>query len=215
MIFDNNRRWCANVELFLTLFPDMRILCCVRNPAAIVDSLERLIRAHPLAVSAITGGESNQTVYERVRRYMLPDGLVGFALHALRTAWYGAHRDRLILVRYDDLCRFPAETMADIHKLLGEKPFKYDFEALSPFLALKSSTHAWGPPAYTILRRRSYTRRERRFCPRIFSKPSRNPFGTLRKKQPTLYSVARDHLKGHLCRSQAHINTIETRLATS
>ena len=154
VIFDNNRRWCANVELLMTLFPDMRILCCVRNPAAIVDSLERLIRSHPLAVTAITGGESNQTVYERVRRYMLPDGLVGFALHALRTSWYGPHRDRLILVRYDDLARFPAETMADIHKLLGEKPFKYDFEAIEPIPGTKEFDARLGTPGLHDLKKK-------------------------------------------------------------
>ena len=154
IIFDNNRRWSANLELLLMLFPDMRILCCVRHPAHIVDSLERLIRAHPLAVSAITGGESNQSVYERVRRYMLPDGLVGFALHALRTAWYGAHRDRLILVRYDDLCRFPAETMADIHKLLGEDPHKYDFDNIRPLHGTKEFDARLGTPGLHDLKKK-------------------------------------------------------------
>ena len=169
VIFDNNRRWCANVELLLTLFPDMRILCCVRNPAAIVDSLERLIRSHPLAVTAITGGESNQTVYERVRRYMLPEGLVGFALHALRMAWFGPHRDRLLLVRYDDLARFPAETLADIHKLLGEKPFKYDFEAIEPIPGTKEFDARLGTPGLHDLKKKvMYKERTSVLPPDIF-----------------------------------------------
>ena len=97
-------------------------------------------------MSAITGGESNLTVYERTKRYLLPDGVLGFALHALRMAWYGAHRDRLILVRYDDLCRFPAETMADIHKLLGEKPFTYDFNAIETISGVKEFDARLGTP---------------------------------------------------------------------
>ena len=154
VIFDNNRRWCANIELLLTLFPDMRILACVRHPAHIMDSFERLLCAHPLAVSAITGGNSNMNVYERARWYLTPDGVLGYALNALRMAWYGAHRDRLILVRYDDLCRFPKETLADVHKLLGEKPFKYDFENIEPISGTKEFDARLGTPGLHDLKKK-------------------------------------------------------------
>lgn len=130
VVFDNNRRWTNNVGLLLQLFPEARIICCVRHPAHIVDSLERLLQRHPLALSAIIGAEANRTVYSRTAAYLAADGVVGFALQALRTAWYGEHRDRCILVRYDDLARFPNETMADLHTLLGEPTFEYDFGAV-------------------------------------------------------------------------------------
>lgn len=146
LVFDNNRRWCANIDLLLKLFPDMRILCCVRHPAHIVDSLERLQNKHPLTLSAITGARSNMTVYQRVQLYMGPENLVGFGLHALRTAWYGPHRDRLILVRYDDLARFPDDTLADIHKLLGEKPFTYNFNKIEPIPGAKEFDDRIGTP---------------------------------------------------------------------
>ena len=65
VVFDNNRRWCANAALLDVIYPDSKIICCVRSPAAIVDSFERLFRANPFALSVIYGGVSNLTVYER------------------------------------------------------------------------------------------------------------------------------------------------------
>jgi sulfotransferase len=152
VVFDNNRRWCANVDLLAKVFPDAKIICCVRHPAHIVDSLERIFRTHPLSLSTIIEGQSNLTVYNRVRTYMDPVGVLGFALHALRTAWYGEHRNRLILVRYEDLCRFPAATMADIHKALGEKPFTYDFDAIKPIDGTEEFDARLGAPGLHSLK---------------------------------------------------------------
>ena len=47
IVFDTNRRWCANMSLILKLFPDAYVICCVRDPVAIVDSIERLLQQHP------------------------------------------------------------------------------------------------------------------------------------------------------------------------
>jgi sulfotransferase len=146
VVFDNNRRWCANLDLLATLYPDCKVLCCVRPASHIVDSLERLLRKHPLALSAIIGGDSNLTVYQRVNTYMSPDGVVGFALQALRTAWYGEHRHRIVLIRYDQFCRFPRETLDDIHEILGETQFNYDFEHISTLPGTQAFDERIGTP---------------------------------------------------------------------
>ena len=31
IVFDSNRRWCANMALALAMFPDAWVLCCVRD----------------------------------------------------------------------------------------------------------------------------------------------------------------------------------------
>jgi sulfotransferase len=128
--FDNNRRWCANIALLHELFPESRIVCCVRDPVAIVESFERLFQANPLALSMIHEGNSNTNVYDRVNVMMRQQGVLGFAWNSLRSAFYGEHRDKLLLVEYADLCRHPAIVMREISAALGLPPFDYDFNCL-------------------------------------------------------------------------------------
>lgn len=132
VVFDNNRRWCANVALLTNLYPRSRIICCMRQPAEIVDSFERLFQAHPLNLSVIPGARANTTVYERAAAIMKPDGVVGFALNAFRSAYFGDLREQLILVEYSDLCRYPGLTMANLHKELRLAHFNYDFNKIEP-----------------------------------------------------------------------------------
>ena len=44
VIFDTNRGWTTKLSALVELFPGAKIICCVRNPAWILDSVERLIR---------------------------------------------------------------------------------------------------------------------------------------------------------------------------
>ena len=64
-VFDTNRRWCAYISTLSVLFPTCKVIACVRSPRAIIDSFERLVRAHPLEISHIIGAP-NTTVYERL-----------------------------------------------------------------------------------------------------------------------------------------------------
>src|ERR1700693_4104490 len=87
VVFDNNRRWCANVPLLMELYPQSRVICCLRHPAAIIDSFERLFQKNPFDLSAAYGSQANLTVHSRVAELMGPSGVVGFALNAFRGAF--------------------------------------------------------------------------------------------------------------------------------
>jgi len=127
VVFDNNRRWCSHMALLLKVFPEMRVVCCVRPIPHIIDSTEQLFHKFPMVVSNIYGNTPNTTVYDRVRLLMKPGGLVGYAYDALRTAYFGPHRDRLIIMEYADLARDPAKTMRRVHDELNMPHFEYDF----------------------------------------------------------------------------------------
>jgi sulfotransferase len=132
VVFDNNRRWTANAALLRQVFPGAKIICCMRHPAAVVDSFERLFRSHPLSLSKIYGARANLTVYDRTSAIISSDGVLGFALNAFRDAFFGPDKDALVIVNYDDLCRFPERVLADIHLAIDLKPFAYDFTKIEP-----------------------------------------------------------------------------------
>lgn len=125
--FDTSRLWCAKLPLLHRLYPAARVICCVRDVASIVDSLERLVQRNPLQPSGIFGFEGGGTLYSRVEGIGGGTGLVGFAWNALREAFYGPHTDRLLLVTYDTLTRNPQRAMAAIYQAIGQPLFQHDF----------------------------------------------------------------------------------------
>jgi sulfotransferase len=128
VVFDTNRAWCTKLPALVQLFPAARIICCVRHIGWIMDSIERLVRHNAFELSGMFGFEPGFTVYTRVNRLACSDGLVGYALDALREGFYGEEAARLILVEYQALARSPRETLQHLYTMLGEVYFEHDFD---------------------------------------------------------------------------------------
>lgn len=131
VVFDTNRTWCARLPALAELFPDARVVCMVRHLSWIMDSIERQHIRNPFELSGLFGFEPGGTVYTRATRVASSDGMVGYALDALREACFGDFADRLILIDYQSLTRAPAATMQQLYAFLGEKPFAHDFDRVS------------------------------------------------------------------------------------
>jgi sulfotransferase len=129
VIFDTNRGWTAKLPALMRLFPDAKLICCVRDVAWVMDSMERQFRNNAFENTRLfnTPGE-RATVYTRVEALAHANRLVGFAWHALREACYSEFADRLVLVEYDLLTARPAEVFKLIYQFLGEKPYAHDFQ---------------------------------------------------------------------------------------
>ncbi|MEG4440224.1 sulfotransferase [Microcoleus sp. AT9_B5] len=66
VIFDTNRLWCSKLPLIQELFPGSKVICCVRNIAWIMDSIELLIRRNVFDVSRLFNSpQERATVYSR------------------------------------------------------------------------------------------------------------------------------------------------------
>jgi sulfotransferase len=126
LIFDTSRVWTAHVATLGKLFPEARVICCIRNPAWIVDSVERLVQRNSLLVPRMFGPECT-TVYARAESLM-KNGFINIPLHSLLQAWHGDEACRLIAVHYDSLTERPRETMRRLYDALGEKYYSHDFE---------------------------------------------------------------------------------------
>ena len=70
--FDTSRGWTARIDLLARLFPEARMICCVRPIPWIIDSVERLLRRNPFQLSKIFGFEQGGTVYSRADGLMSP-----------------------------------------------------------------------------------------------------------------------------------------------
>jgi sulfotransferase len=152
IVFDTNRRWCADIALLAHLFPKSRVIACVRQPAHVIDSFERLFKKHPTYVSTIFKSKTTGTVYDRVPIMMQTDGVVGYAYNALREAFYGPFSDRLILVEYVNLASAPKQTMSWLHSMLQMPDFEYDFDHIKQIPDVEEFDRSIGTPGLHALK---------------------------------------------------------------
>ena len=128
VIFDTNRMWCARLPLLRELFPDAKVLCCVRNVAWIMDGFERLVRRNAFEPSRLFGTpDERATVYSRTEALAHRDRVVGCAYSALKEAYYGEHSEHLLLIDYDILTAKPEACLRLVYRFLGEDWFPHDF----------------------------------------------------------------------------------------
>ena len=127
VIFDTNRTWTARTPLIMHLFPNSRIICCVREIGWIIDSIECMLAKNPLQVSRIFNFQPGASVYARVEAMMNSDsGLIGLPWSTLREAWFGAHAGQLVLLRYSSLVGEPGRVLSELYKLIDEPFFEHD-----------------------------------------------------------------------------------------
>jgi sulfotransferase len=128
VVFDTNRLWTARLPALLRIFPDAKVTCTVRNVAAIMDSIERLLRANPLLPSRLFGDDERANVYTRTDALSQRNRLVGAPWTCLKEAFYGPDAASLLVVDYEYLARAPAKVIELIYQFIGEAPFDHDFE---------------------------------------------------------------------------------------
>lgn len=127
VIIDTHRDWCARLGLIDTIFPAAKVICCVRDPIWIMDSLERLIVRDPILSSHLVPIGKRATQHDRLDHLLSADGVFGYAWRVLIEAFHGPFANRLILVDYDYLARYPKATLATLTRELGLPAHDYDF----------------------------------------------------------------------------------------
>ena len=131
VVLDTNRFWCSKMGAIAKLFPEARVIVCVRDLPWILDSFERILRREPLLVSKMFRPRDAATVYTRVGSLASGLGTVGFAWNAVQEAFWGEDANRLLVVDYEALAREPARTIKCIYDALGLPAFDHDFENVS------------------------------------------------------------------------------------
>lgn len=129
VVFDTNRLWTARMPLLAGLFPQAKVIACVRDVSWVMDSIERRVRANPYHFTRLFGPQNQGTVYSRVESLMNHEAMVGRAWTGLKEAFYGEQADKLLIVDYDLLSRTPHKVLPLIYQFIEEPYFEgHDFD---------------------------------------------------------------------------------------
>lgn len=175
VVFDTNRLWCAKMSGLTQLFPESKVICCVRDVGWIMDSIERLVRRNAFEPSGMFGYEAGGTVFSRIGAVASSDGLVGYALDALKDGFFGEQAPNMILVEYEALVRHPARALRAIYDFIGEPWFAHDFDNVE-YDADEFDLALGAPGLHTIRRKVEFIARDTVLPPQLFQRFANDMF---------------------------------------
>ena len=126
--FNTNRGWAAHTPMVRNIWPNSKIILCVRDIPWILDSLERINEKNPLTLKGVYGGQDLISVYERTHTVMNIGGFVNAPLACTKQAIYSNEKDMICVVDYDMITKNPEATMRQLYQFLGEPYFNHDFD---------------------------------------------------------------------------------------
>lgn len=185
VVFDTNRSWCTKMRHLKELFPNGKVIACVRHVSWIIDSIEQLIRTNAFQPSAIFSYQPGGTVYSRAEGLANGEGMVGHAYNALKEAFYGDRTDNLMLLRYETLTSDPARAIAAVYDFIGEPAYGHDFDNIS-YQADEFDLRAGTPGLHTVRKKVAVRERTSVLPPDVFRRfesdvfwldPALNPRG--------------------------------------
>ena len=126
-IFDTSRSWTRNTSVLKQIFPDTKVLCCVRNVDEIINSFEKLWTHNPLYCKQINDFTYSQNIFERsdeiYNRFIIPH-------YTSLKEGIAKNPEMIHFVEYESLCKFPEKTMKDIYNFIEIDYHSHDFNQL-------------------------------------------------------------------------------------
>ncbi len=130
IVVDTSRAWTKKTTLLKSLFPDTKILCCVRDIVDILNSFETIFKKNPLYTNTLIEEDLKHHVFSRC------DAMMDNKKGIITTNWlnlqegYYTNPEMIYFVDYKNLCKNPETTMKEIYKFLNIPFYTHDFENL-------------------------------------------------------------------------------------
>ena len=129
--FNTNRGWCADTTLLKSLYPNFKMIVCLRDVPWILDSFEQLNAKNPYTVKPLYHHQMLGTVYERCGMLMgnMPNfgGYVAGPLANVKQSMFCNERQHICYVEYDTLVKYPQLVLPQIYQFLDEPWYEHDF----------------------------------------------------------------------------------------
>lgn len=127
VIFDTNRMWTNLLPQLKDLYPYTKVICCVRDINWIIDSFDRLHQKNPYHISSVFPKNADMNVYVRSSSLMSEGGVVKLPYDSLKSAMCGMHKDMIMFVEYEMLCKNPEGVMKALYNFIDQPYYEHDF----------------------------------------------------------------------------------------
>lgn len=130
IVIDKDRGWISILPLVESVLQkQIKIIVCVRNPAEILTSFEKLRKDNPIFYPRVDSFlKENTNIASRAYYYSSPEGPLGMAHRNLKDAVTMGYLDRLLFVDYNKYCSTPKAQTKRIYDFLELPYFDHDFQ---------------------------------------------------------------------------------------
>ena len=128
VIFDSSRGWTKNTSLVQELFPNTKILCCVRDIVWIINSFEIINNKSPFYTNTLVKQELSDNVFSRSDGMMDNNGGVIAGPWISLQEGFALNPEMIYFVEYDNLCKNPENEMKNIYNFLEQPYYSHDFD---------------------------------------------------------------------------------------
>lgn len=129
--FNTNRGWAADTALLEDLYPDFKMIVCLRDIPWILDSFELLNEKNPYTIKPLYHHQQVGSVFERSHMLMgnVPNfaGYVAGPLANVHQSMFCNQRDHILYIEYNTLVSDPYNSLKQVYEFLGEPWFEHDF----------------------------------------------------------------------------------------
>ena len=125
VVFDKSRAWGVSSLLLKKIYPEAKIIVCVRNLVNVFASVEKQHRRNPLLDDAATPME--KTIYARADKMFGPEGLIGSPIVGIEDI-IRRNPPGVIYVQYESFSKEPKMVMERLYSELEEEPYEHDFD---------------------------------------------------------------------------------------
>lgn len=132
IIVDKDRGWIPLLpQVEAILDRKVKIIVCVRNPAEILTSFEKLRKENPLFFTkADSSLREGSNIASRAYYYAGPEGAMGLSHRNIKDAITMGYLDRFLFIDYNRFCNSPKSQTKRIYEFLELPKFEHDFEKI-------------------------------------------------------------------------------------
>ena len=128
-VVDKSRGWGVHYGFLNEVFPEPKIICMVRDLRDIFCSMEKNFRKSQYKdMGIVNHAELKGTTTPKRIDIWANSQPVGMAIERLTEIFRQGINEKILFIRYEDLCLYPDATMMKIYNYLEIPHFQHDFE---------------------------------------------------------------------------------------
>ena len=128
-VVDKSRGWGVHYGFLNEVFPEPKIICMVRDLRDIFCSMEKNFRKSQYKdMGIVNHAELKGTTTPKRIDIWANSQPVGMAIERLTEIFRQGINEKMLFIRYEDLCLYPDATMMKIYNYLEIPHFQHDFE---------------------------------------------------------------------------------------
>ena len=151
-VMDKSRGWGVYRPFLNEIYPNPKIICMVRDLRSIVSSYEKIYRKNALRQDSIRNDSTAQgtSVYKRVDEWVHPQNAIGRALERLQEINHLGYSEKILFVKYEDLCIYPEREIKRIYDYLEIPFYEHDFNNVEQITTEDDSVYGLTSDLHTI-----------------------------------------------------------------